>query len=235
MRFHAINNYLSLLTWYPMKLNWFYSCFLILVCFSPHVLSQSITPYELIQNVGEKTFERVTQEKVKLASDKEYYKVIVEQQLLPYVDYRYAALKALGKHIRKFQNIKSPEAKAQSKRDLQRFVETFKQYLVTIYAGVFTQYTEQVVTYEPAKPVGARKIVIVKSTILESAKPNIHLGFKMRKQKDNSWAAYDMLVEGISLLDAKQAELDGLLKTNSLSEVTSILAKRAAMPVSFNH
>lgn len=198
-------------------------------------MSQPITPYELIENVGEKTFNRVKQQKTALANNKEHYKTIVEQELLPYVDYRYAALKALGKHIKKLQNIQSPEAKAQSKRELQTFVETFKQYLVTVYAGVFTQYTDQLVTYEPAKPVGTRKIVVVKATIIETGKPNIHLGFKMRKQKDHSWAAYDMLVEGISLLDAKQAELDGLLKSNSLAEVTGILVKRAQMPVSFNH
>lgn len=221
--------------WYFMKSNCFYSCIFLLLCFSSSVIGQSITPYQLIQSVGEKTFNRVKQQKTTLANDKEHYKTIVTQELLPYVDYRYAALKALGKHIKKLQNIKSPESKAQSKRDLQTFVETFKQYLVTVYAGVFTQYTDQVVTYEPAKAVGTRKIVVVKATIVESGKPNIHLGFKMRKQKDNSWAAYDMLVEGISLLDAKQAELDGLLKTNSLTEVTDILVKRAQMPVSFNH
>ena len=192
-------------------------------------------PHALIESVGEKTFSRVKNERPLLLEDKQHYRVIVEQELLPYVDYQYAALKALGKKLRSLRLEKDSDKKAANKKQLTRFVENFKQYLITVYAGVFTQYTNQRVIYEPARETSGRKITLVRATIVETDKPNIRLAFKLRKQKNGEWAAYDMLVEGISLLDAKQAELDNLFKQYDLEKVTDILAERANREVSFNH
>ena len=68
-------------------------------------------------------------------------------------------------------------------------------------------------------------MAVVKATILETGKPNIQLAFKLRKQKDNTWAAYDMLVEGISLLDAKKSELEAIVESRGLGYVNDMLAK----------
>ncbi len=192
-------------------------------------------PHKLIESVGNKTFERVKSNLPALKKNKEHYKDIVRDELLPYVDYQYAALKALGKTLRTLRLEKDPQKKQLNDEQLKIFINNFKQYLITIYAGVFTQYTGQKVIYHPPSNVNSRKVAVVKATILETGKPNIQLAFKLRKQKDNTWAAYDMLVEGISLLDAKKSELEAIVESKGLGYVNDMLAEKAAMPVSFAH
>lgn len=208
---------------------------LTLLSFAPHAEINTSDPYALIEQVGEKTFSRVRNDLSIIEQDSGHYRVIVADELMPYIDYKYAALKALGKELIKQRHERDPLLRKRNKEALKRYVQSFKGYLVNVYAGVFTQYTDQTVIYQPSINIGNRKIAIVKATIKELGKPDIELGFKLRKQRDNSWAAFDMLVEGISLLDAKQAELEFMLKKRNLEDVSEMLAVKANAPISFDY
>ncbi|MCA2417648.1 ABC transporter substrate-binding protein, partial [Vibrio chemaguriensis] len=53
-------------------------------------------PYQMMKQVAEVTFARLKAEQPKIKQDPNLLKVIVEQELMPYVNDRYAALKLLG-------------------------------------------------------------------------------------------------------------------------------------------
>ena len=55
----------------------------------------------------------------------------------------------------------------------------------------------------------------------------------MRRDKDKEWRAYDMMAEGISLLDAKQTELHGILRQQGIEYVIELLDKKSKLPVQF--
>jgi phospholipid transport system substrate-binding protein len=55
----------------------------------------------------------------------------------------------------------------------------------------------------------------------------------VRKTKSGEWKGFDMLPEGISLLDAKQAEFHGILRTEGLIYVIDILEQKSKLPVQF--
>ena len=78
-----------------------------------------------------------------------------------------------------------------------------------------------------------KDVVIVKTKIVEAGKPDIRIDFKVREGRNGDWGAYDMIAEGISLLDAKQSELQGILRQHGLDYVSDLLEQKSQLPVQF--
>lgn len=53
-------------------------------------------PYEMIKQVANMTFDRFKSDKELINADLSHLKVIVREELMPYVDYKYAAYKVMG-------------------------------------------------------------------------------------------------------------------------------------------
>ncbi|KID57874.1 toluene tolerance protein [Pseudoalteromonas luteoviolacea] len=190
-------------------------------------------PYKMVQQVADNTFQRVAKDQNIIVKDKEHLRIIVEQELLPYIDYKYAAYRVLGSYIQKVRNIKDKQEKEQAVKNIRVFIEVFKSYLVATYAGVFTQYTDQKVEFEAPRPFGDINVATVRTKIVEAGKPDIKIDFKVRKNKQGEWRAFDMMAEGISLLDAKQSELHGILRQQGIEHVITLLEKKSQLPVQF--
>ncbi|MDP5215181.1 ABC transporter substrate-binding protein [Pseudoalteromonas tunicata] len=190
-------------------------------------------PYKMVQQVAENTFNRISQDQSLIKDDAEQLRVVVEEELLPYIDYNYAAYKVLGSYIQKISSIKDATEKEKEIAKLRQFIEVFKNYLVATYAGVFTQYKNQKVEFEPVQSIGDNKVAIVKTKIIEEGKPDINIAFKVKKGKEGEWRAFDMVAEGISLLDAKQSELHGILRKEGLDYVIDLLDKKSKLPIQF--
>ncbi|WP_206074075.1 MlaC/ttg2D family ABC transporter substrate-binding protein [Pseudoalteromonas rubra] len=215
-------------------LGFFASVFLIVLANTASASEVDMTnPYTMVQQVADNTFKRVTKDQKIIAQDKEHLRVIVEEELLPYIDYKYAAYRVLGSHIQKVRNIEDKEEKRQAIEHIRTFIDVFKSYLVATYAGVFTQYTDQTVEFEPARDADDDKIAIVKTKIVEAGKPDIKIDFKVRRDSNGEWRAFDMMAEGISLLDAKQSELHGILRQQGIERVIELLDKKSKLPVQF--
>jgi phospholipid transport system substrate-binding protein len=62
----------------------------------------------------------------------------------------------------------------------------------------------------------------------------INISFKVRRNsKTNEWKAFDMVAEGISLLDSKQKELAGLIRQKGLPHVTELLKEKSQRNIVF--
>jgi len=143
--------------------------------------------------------------------------VIVEEELMPAIDYKYAAYRILGKHLQKT----TQEQRAQ-------FALSMRSYLVRTYASALKQYNNQKVIFETEKPTKNKRIVAVKTQIIEMNKPTIDVVFKMRKnKKTGQWKAFDLVVEGISLLSSKKAELGKKIVNEGVEHVAKELAALA--------
>jgi len=211
-------------------------CVVGLVLMSSATLAQDVDlkdPYKMVRQVSDNTFQRITKDQPIITKDKEHLRVIVNEELMPYVDYKYAALRVLGSHVSKVRSIKDPAEQKQAIDEIKRFIDVFQEYLVATYAGVFTQYSNQVVEFAPEKAFAGQDVVLVKTRIIESGKPDIKIDFKVREDRSGEWRAYDMVAEGISLLDAKQSELQGILRQQGLTHVSDLLEQKSKLPVQF--
>ncbi|MBY8099798.1 phospholipid-binding protein MlaC [Vibrio fluvialis] len=180
-------------------------------------------PYLMMKQVAQKSFDRLKAEQDLVHKDPEHLKVIVEQELMPYVNDQYAALKLLG-----------PNLKGAKREDVARFITAFRAYLVTSYAQVLTQYSDQTIEFGPEQAVGDdRRITSVKVDIVDTPRPNIKLEFKLRKEKSGEWRAFDMIAEGISLLSSKQSEWNGKIRQEGILAVAKELDDLSAQPIRF--
>lgn len=183
-------------------------------------------PYQMMVQVSDQTFARLKAEQAQIQQDPERLKLIVEQELMPYVDEKYAALKLLG-----------PNLKGAKREDVLVFIDAFRAYIVASYAQVLTQYTDQTIEFEPEGRVDdSRTITGVKLEIIDSPKPNIKIEFKLRKDKSSGeWSAFDMIAEGISMLSSKQSEWSGKLRQEGILAVAQELQTLAKTPIRYEN
>ncbi len=178
-------------------------------------------PFELVRGVADVLFKRITKEQTDIVKDPEVLRRIVDEQLAPSINHRYAAAMVLGPYYR-----------SSTEEQRERFYAAFKEYLIATYAGILTLYDDQKVVFEPAYPIEGQKIVVVRTRVLDEGKPDIRIDFKLRKNtKTGEWSAYDMIAEGVSVLDSKRAELQNLIRQQGLDSVTELLLEKAKKPI----
>ena len=100
-----------------------------------------------------------------------------------------------------------------------------RSYLVRTYAIALKQYKQQDVAFESHKSTNGARIVGVNSVIRNANAPEINITFQMRQDRQTSqWKAYDMIIEGISLLSSKEAEISQRIQKSGIDQVTLELA-----------
>ena len=191
-----------------------------LLMLSMSAFSSEITapsPYAVLENIGNKLFSRIAANQQEISKFPALMQIIVEDELMPSIDYRYASYRILGKNLRNT-----------SKEQRAKFVNSMRNYLARTYATALMQYKNQQVIFEPEKNIKGKKIVAIKMQIVEVNKPTIDVVFKMRKnKKTGEWKAFDMAVEGISLLSSKKAELSKRIAKQGVEQVSLELASIA--------
>ena len=190
--------------------------------FNDEKIDQS-NPYKMVNEVANVTFKRFAKEQPNIRANPNILKDIVREELIPYTDYRYAAFKVVGSNL-----------KYTTEKEREEFVPAFRDYFITSYAQVFTLYNNQKVEFEPAKTYGDEKILAVGTVIIEDGRPPINIVFKVRKDsRSGEWRAFDMVAEGVSLLDSKQAELASIIRQQGLAHVTAMLKEKSQRDIVF--
>lgn len=193
---------------------------LLFACISAFA-SDSENPYKIVQDVASATFERIKTEQGNIKQNPEVLRTIVEQELLPHIDYRFSSAKVLGKH---FKNV--------SKEEFLQYEQVFRRYLITTYAIALTYYEDQKVEFEPIKEVGKDKNITVRAVVKDEGRPDIKIAFKVRKNsKTNQWKAYDMIAEGISMLSSKQSEFESILRQDGIGKIMQIMKETIEKPI----
>lgn len=184
---------------------------------SPVSQSQIISPYVVLKTAGTKLFSRISANQQAISKFPHLMRDIVEEELMPSIDYRYASYRILGKHLKKI-----------SKEQRAEFVEAMRHYLVRTYSIALSKYKNQQVIFESEKPTKGKRIIGIKTQIIEQGAPTINIVFQMRQnKKTKQWKAFDITVEGISLLSTKQAELNKKIAKQGIDHVTLELAALA--------
>lgn len=182
-------------------------------------------PYQLVQGVAMKTFERIKANQEAIAQDPEMLRLIMEEELVPHIDYKFAAFMVLGKHF-----------KSVPKEKMGEYLSVFRQYLITTYAVAMGYYDNQTVVFQPESDFADEKSVTVRAVIQDPVRPEIKIAFKVRKDaRTNAWKAYDMVAEGISMLNSKRSEFESILRTDGIDAVIALMREKISRPVELNN
>ncbi|WP_022939965.1 MlaC/ttg2D family ABC transporter substrate-binding protein [Psychromonas hadalis] len=173
-------------------------------------------PNQVIHSVSINTFTRINAERDRLAVEPGFIKVIIEQELIPYFDYKYAAYKVMGPHLKKT-----------SKEQRTRFVDAFRSYLVNAYGHILFKYDNQEVEIIDNNHFKDKKIISIAVRIHDSNGQVTKIVFKLRKnKKTGQWKVFDVIAEGISMLNTKQSELGELIRKKGVDHVIGLLEQK---------
>jgi phospholipid transport system substrate-binding protein len=182
-------------------------------------------PYKLMNEAAEKTFTRLKNERPKIKQDPNYLREVVRQELMPYVQIKYAGALVLGRYYRDA---------TPAQRDA--YFAAFGDYLAQAYGQALALYNGQTYQIQPEQPIGDANIVAIRVTIIDpNGRPPVRLDFQWRKNSQTgNWQAYDMVAEGISMITTKQNEWGDLLRTKGIDGLTAQLKTYAAQPITLD-
>jgi phospholipid transport system substrate-binding protein len=93
-------------------------------------------------------------------------------------------------------------------------------------------YDNQEVIFEPESSFDDKKSVTVRAVVQDPNRPEIKIAFKVRKDsKTNEWKAYDMVAEGISMLNSKRSEFESILRQDGIDAVIALMRDKIGKPV----
>lgn len=170
-------------------------------------------PYELANTVANNTIVQIKANKNSL-SDRAVAEKVINENLMPYIDVKYAAYKVIGTSLK--------NTTAQQRED---FTKAFAENMKNSFIKVLTKYTSQEIIPSAIKEVPEDEtLVSVKMNIHEEGKKDLELVLKLRKnKKTNAWKAYDMVAENISMLESKVSEISPIIKNQGIEKAIEIL------------
>ena len=182
-------------------------------------------PYALMNAGADKTFTRLKNEQSQIHKDPNYLRTVVREELLPYVQVKYAGALVLGTYYRQA---------TPAQRDA--YFKAFQSYLEQAYGQALAMYHNQTYQVAQAKPIGDATIIAIRVTIIDQGgRPPIRLDFQWRKNSQTGyWQAYDMIAEGVSMITTKQNEWASTLRQTGIDGLTKQLQAAAAQPITLD-
>ena len=197
-----------------------------MLAFAPLAMAADQTnPYTLMNEAAQKTFDRLKVEQPKIRQDPDYLRQIVAEELLPYVQIKYAGALVLGRYY-----------KDATPAQREAYFKAFGEYLKQAYGQALALYNGQSYQIAPEQPLGNADIVAIRVTITDpNGRPPIRLDFQWRKNSQTgNWQAYDMIAEGVSMITTKQSEWSDLLRTKGIDGLTAQLQAISRQPITLD-
>ncbi len=177
---------------------------------------------DLMQYVTDHIFSRLQQEQTLIKQNPEQLRVIVREELIPYVHIKYAGALVLGTYY-----------KQATAAQLDAYFPAFKEYIEQAYAQVLTLYRDQRYEITSERFSGDATIAPIRVIIINNnGQPPIRLDFQWRKNSQTGdWQAYDMIAEGVSMIMTKQNEWAEILRQQGIDGLTKQLLITARQPI----
>lgn len=208
----------------PMK-NWLVWCLaslIIAVAVQAHAQETIEAPDALVKRVSMEVLDIAKKDKNIKKGDMQRISRLVEEKVMPHVDFRKTTSMAVGKYWRQA----TPEQRAE-------LTKQFHDLLFYTYASAISKVDNGCkLQFQPLRAKADATDVIVNSRIILPRNPEpILLGYRLEKQ-ESGWKIYDINVLGAWLVETykttftneiARSGIDGLIKT--LKEKNASLAK----------
>lgn len=173
---------------------------LLLVALALNVHAAALQPHQVVQKTTEQVLAIVNEERARYDSDPEHFHQRIEAAMEPAIDFDGFARGVMGRYAsaQRYQALKTDAERAEFRAQVERFAATFKRGVIETYAkGLFKFNGERIETL-PGKP-GPGGSVTVKQQIYGGAQKPYLVQYTMRQDRDGSWKARNVVVEGINL------------------------------------
>ena len=211
------------MTMLQFKQNAFYSGLILVLCsltFPTAALSVEVPPAQKL--IVSKTTELLGELKVNngtIKKDSAIAYTLVEDIVLPHIDFRRIGQIVLGKYWRRA-----------NEDQRARFVNEFRDFLVRTYVTAMVEFSDQIVShadnvrYLPFRNTDPED-VSVRMEIRLADRPPVSVNYSLYL-KESHWLIYDLSVEGISLATTYRSSFASAIRRGGLDKLIDQLAAR---------
>ncbi len=138
---------------------------------------------------------------------------VVNQEILPYTDFRRTTQLAMGRAWR----TATPQQQDQ-------MVDQFKMLLIRTYSGALSQFRDQKVEFKPFRASPTDTDVVVRSSVVSNGQP-VELDYRLYKTPQG-WRVYDLNVAGAWLIQAYQQQFSEKISQGGVQGLIDFLTQR---------
>ena len=173
-------------------------------------------PDAMIDRLSGEVLQIIRTDKAVQSGDVDRVMAIVDQKIMPNVNFTRMTASATGPGWRKA----TPEQR-------QRLQSEFKTLLVRTYAGALKQVSDQTVEVQPLRAGAADKEVVVRTLVRSKGEP-VQLDYRMEKTpgQGSGWKIYDLNVLGVWLVDNYRPQFSQQINSGGIDGLISSLAER---------
>ena len=173
-------------------------------------------PDDLIRSVSNDVLAQIKNDKAIQAGDVGKIATLVDQKIMPFVDFQRMTASAVGRSWR--SATPAQQAKIQAE---------FKTLLVRTYAGALSQVRNHSIDVKRLRAAPTDTEVVVKSELKSGSQQPIALDYRLEKTA-NGWRVYDMNVMGVWLIETYRADFGSVINAGGSDSLIAKLQERNA-------
>lgn len=174
------------------------------------------TASNLIQVTANRMLTQIKQDQVQINTNPRHVYDLVNEILLPHIDFERMSRWVLGKHWRR--------ASAVQKQD---FVEEFRNLIIRTYSTALLEYSDQEIRFLPVRDLSNPDQTSVRTEVRQKSGPSIPISYDLYKNDADEWKVYDVSIDGISLVaNYRSSFASQIRRSGSLDRVINQMKSR---------
>lgn len=175
-------------------------------------------PEDMVREAAQKVMTALRKDKAALESDPDKLYALVNEAILPIIDFDAMAKLTLGKNWRQA----TPEQREQ-------FVGAYRSMLIRTYTKSLLEYADSEITFLPPRGVPDDKYVTV-YTELDRGQGRTHVpvNYSLRRVGDE-WRVYDVVIDGLSMVKNYRTSFTDEINQTSLDALIARLSKNTTV------
>ena len=174
--------------------------------------AQAMTPTETVQNLVDEALRTVGQAPGGTAEAAEQRRSEIRRVANALFDFPEMSRRALGRH---WAN--------RSRAERDEFVKLFADLIARAYLGKIDRYAGESITYVGERVEG--DVATVDSRVVTAKKSEVPIEYRLRRVGDR-WAAYDIMIENVSLAGTYRSQFDRIIQTSSFAELVKRMRQK---------
>jgi len=170
-------------------------------------------PRALVRDTSERLLSVLRAQREQLEKHPERIYDLVNEIVVPHFDFSRISRWVLGKYWRQA----TPEQR-------RRFESEFRTLLVKTYATSLLEFIDDQFRYPPVRMKPGAKRVTVRTDVIRRGAQPVRIEYRLFRGRDG-WKAYDVLVEGVSLVANYRSSFAGEIRKSGLDALIARLAE----------
>ena len=182
------------------------------------IANTDVAPDVVLQEHARRVMAELSRDGGAIKDDMNRLYQLVEREILPLVDFKSMSKLILGKHWRKA-----------SKEQRKAFIAAFRNLLVNTYTKSLKQYANQNIKFFPHRTRVKGKYATVYSEFVPgNGQRNVPVIYKLRKDKHGEWKAYNLEIEGLSVVKNFRTDFNSEINAKGLDALIARLEREQA-------